>query len=90
MKDGESKFEEVTCDSGIRGWRGRLQDVYTDIDEFQAFSNIYNFADKLGYGTARGVWHANPLMEGSSIPSDLRVVHPTEQIVGSQEIEVGI
>ena len=65
---------KVKCKSGHIGWRAKLQENYSNFSEFEAYSSTYGIASSLGYKTAKGAWRANPLIEGSVIPEDLRRV----------------
>jgi len=62
------------CKSGLKGWEAKLQKIYTDFEEFVAYSNVYGIAKRLGFKTAKKAWDKNPTIEGSLNPSDLRVV----------------
>lgn len=66
---------KVKCKSGLTGWRMRLQAVYNgNLGDWLAYSCTYGLAQKLGYETAQDAWEANPMIEGSTDPSDYRVV----------------
>lgn len=66
---------KVVCKSGISGWRDYLQANYDDDKEtWMMFSETYGLADRLGYDSAEEAWDDNPIIEGSVIPSDFRVV----------------
>jgi len=67
-------MQKVRCKSGIMGWSGRLQDNYVDFDQFKYYASMYGLHTRLGYKTIKGAWKANPLFEGSVIPSDFRRV----------------
>jgi len=67
-------MRRVKCKSGCIGWQERLQKVYDDFDEWQRYSDCYGLAYKLGYKNASTAWKANPIVQGSSIPSDYRKV----------------
>ncbi len=72
----------VKCKSGIRGWRGRLQDQYDSKQEFLSYDGVYELAKRLGYASAEDAWDANPLVEGSVNPSDFRkVATPPPRII---------
>ncbi len=64
----------VICKSGLRGWRCRLQENYTNEAQFEAYAELYGLHTRLGYKTTRGAWLANPIVEGSVKPSDFRKV----------------
>ena len=69
-----NKIKQVVCKSGITGFQCNLQDNYTDFDEFEACSNIWRLHKRLGYKTAMDAWRANPVIQGSVIPSDFRKI----------------
>jgi len=64
----------IRCRSGLKGWEGRLQDQYSSFEEFVAYCEIYGNHARLGYGSPRSVWGANPTVQGSVIPDDYRRV----------------
>jgi hypothetical protein len=66
--------EKVVCKSGLTGWRGRLREVYANLSEFRGYNRDFGIARRLGYDSAVSAWTANPLIEGSVNPSDLRTV----------------
>lgn len=67
-------MKTVKTKSGLTGWRAHLQANYKCFSEFESYSNIYGLHERLGFKTAEEAWDANPLLEGSVNPSDLRVV----------------
>lgn len=60
--------------SGIMGWQDNLRHVFASLGEFQVYDNLYGYAKRLGYKSAKAAWRANPMVEGSVIPADLRKV----------------
>lgn len=76
MKRGyqSKRIYRVRCKSGIRGFRCRLQTNYNDFQEWESFSADYNLATRLGYKSTKAAWEANPVIEGSISPGDLRCV----------------
>lgn len=64
----------VRVTSGLIGYRCRLRASYDSFEQFEVFSEIYGLAERLGYLSAQAAWDANPVIEGSTIPSDFRVV----------------
>jgi hypothetical protein len=64
---------EVTTDSGLQGWKGRLQNGYADFEEFASYAGMYGLAERLGFQSAEEAWEANPTVQGSVNPSDFRV-----------------
>lgn len=67
-------MKTVKCKSGIKGWQGKLQKVYTSFDEFNSYSEMYGIAERIGYGSTIEAWEDNPTIQGSVNPSDLRKV----------------
>jgi hypothetical protein len=68
-------MERVTCASGLQGWQCRLRESYEGrFDVFRAYDEIYGIAQRLGFVSARAAWATNPVIQGSVIPDDLRVV----------------
>jgi hypothetical protein len=51
-------------------WRGRLRRQYSDFEEFQAYSETYGLAERLGYDTPEEAWKDNPMVQGSTNPRD--------------------
>ena len=68
---------QVKCKSGLIGWRKRLRASYDNsFDAWKVYATTYGLAQKLGYATSDGIeraWSENPLIEGSTDPSDYRV-----------------
>lgn len=67
-------MKRVKCKSGLTGYQCRLQKNYSSFEEFEAYSDTYGVSARLGYKTAEQAWKANPIIQGSVNPSDLRVV----------------
>jgi hypothetical protein len=67
-------MRQVTCKSGLKGWQDRLQAVYLDIAEWRAYCRNYGLHRRLGYRSAKAAWKANPVVQGSVVPSDYRKV----------------
>ena len=63
---------KVICKSGLCGWRMKLKKSYASFQEFVDYNKIYGLAKRLGYGSAKAAWAANPTIEGSIDPSDFR------------------
>ena len=66
----------VRCQSGAMGERSRLQSRYSSADEWHTYSVMYGIAKRLGFSACHPAWVANPVIESSVNPSDLRVVFP--------------
>jgi len=67
--------KRVTTQSGLEGYECRLQENYDDFADFEAHDNIYNLAKRLGYNSAQEAWDDNPLIQGSTDPTDFRKVN---------------
>jgi hypothetical protein len=60
--------------SGIKGWVAKLHKVYGNYDEFESYCGTYGIHTRLGFRSPKTCWKKNPTIQGSVIPSDLRVV----------------
>jgi hypothetical protein len=60
----------VRCRSGLKGWQGRLREVYSDYEEFRGYAESYGLHLSLGYKTPENAWRANPVVQGSVSPGD--------------------
>lgn len=58
----------------MKTWKSRLRDNYASLDEWKAYSDIYNLASRLGYDSDEAAWADNPMIQGSVNPSDFKVV----------------
>ncbi|HEX7413528.1 MAG TPA: hypothetical protein VF411_05735 [Bacteroidia bacterium] len=65
---------KVKCKSGLRGFQCRLQKNYNSFEEFETYSGIYNLVQRLKFQTAKQAWQENPMIQGSTIPTDFCVV----------------
>ena len=65
-------MRRIRCDSGLMGWRDRLQKVYTSFEEFESDASTYGLTDRLCFDSAEEAWDANPTIQGSVDPSDYR------------------
>jgi len=72
-------MKRVICKSGIRGYRCRLRRNYSSFEEFQIYAETYSLHSRLGFTPARSAWTANPMIEGSVVPSDYRRVRITRR-----------
>ncbi len=60
-------------------YRCRLRDNYdNDFEKFDAYAEMYGLHTRLGFETTEEAWEANPMIQGSVIPEDFRVVKPEE------------
>lgn len=67
-------MKKVICKSGAESWQAKLQKIYGNFEHFQCYCDIYNVHKRLGYKTPKTAWKANPTIQASVIPSDLRKV----------------
>ncbi len=65
-------MSRVRCDSGLSGWRCKLRKNYASFEEFETYDRVYGLASRLGYASASEAWDANPMIQGSTEPSDFR------------------
>lgn len=73
-----NNIKKVKCKSGLIGWRGSLRDVYSDFEDFEAYDSAFNIHSRLGYSDKNKCWEDNPIIEGSSLPSDFRIVNKND------------
>ena len=66
-------MKKIVCKSGLQGEQCHLRDIYVDFFEWQAYSNMYRLSKRLGFNSARIAWALNPVVEGSTNPSDFRL-----------------
>ena len=71
----------VTCASGLKGWQGKLRKQYSSFEEFKEYAETYNIHGRLGFETPEAAWEANPEVQGSTNPDDLRVVGEKTAVV---------
>ena len=69
---------KIQCDSGLMGWQDRLRKVYGSHGEFVSYDSIYNIARRIGFDCTEEAWDANPVIQGSTNPKDLRASRPEE------------
>lgn len=69
---------QVRCRSGLMGERSLLRTRYRDFEEFKAYCRNYGIHRRLGYRSMKAAWEANPVIESSTDPSDLRKVPAKE------------
>ena len=69
---------KIQCDSGLMGWQDRLRKVYGSHGEFVSYDSIYNIARRIGFDSTEEAWDANPVIQGSVNPKDLRASRPEE------------
>lgn len=65
----------VKCSSGLMGWQSKLRKVYdNDFETFKYYCEIYSIDKRLGYKKPETAWKANPTIQGSVNPTDLKKV----------------
>ncbi len=65
--------KSIICKSGIRGWRMRLREVYSNhYESWIANSAMFGLKERLGYKTHIGAWRANPIIQGSVNAKDFQ------------------
>ena len=62
------------CQSGLSGERSRLRSRYENFEEFAGYDSVFHLASRLGFGSAEDAWEADPCIESSVNPEDLRQV----------------
>ena len=63
----------VKCDSGEIGVQQKLRTIYDDYQDFLVYDKMFNIAKRLGYDNPKKLWDDNPLVQGSSNPSDFKI-----------------
>lgn len=74
-KNGYDTLDESTINEK---WQDKLQNVYSDFEEFEAFDSTYGLSKRLGFNSAKEAWDANPTVQGSTDPADFKVVGDKE------------
>ena len=64
----------VKCDSGEMGVQQRFKSIYDDYEDFLVFDKMFNIAKRLGYDNQKKLWDDNPIVQGSTNPSDFKIV----------------
>lgn len=54
-------------------WKDKIQDVYDSLDELIAIDDTYHLSTRLGFKSAEELWDANPMVQGSTDPSDYKL-----------------
>ena len=65
---------QAVCKSGLTGWKCNLQENYNSFQEFKEYCRVYAIHTRLGYKSMKKAWEENPLIKGSTIPSDLEII----------------
>ena len=58
----------------LNEWKGKLRNEYADFEEFKRYCEVYNNHKRLGFETPEEAWKANPIVSGSTDPSDYKKV----------------
>ena len=67
-------MKKVICKSGVTGWQAKLHKIYSSLDEFTRYCELYSIHTRIGFHSINNAWMRNPTIQGSVIPSDLRRV----------------
>lgn len=67
----ETKY--LRCDSGIHGSERPLIREYRDFEDFQGYCEVYGIHERLGFESPEEAWKYNPIIQSSTVPSDLRI-----------------
>ena len=70
----------VTCVSGLKGSQDKLQSRYANFEEFLDYCANYDLHTRLGFFSPEEAWDANPTIQSSVSPEDLRVVPDPETL----------
>ena len=70
----------VTCVSGLKGSQDKLQSRYANFEEFLDYCAVYDLHSRLGFFSPEEAWDANPTIQSSVLPEDLRVVPDPEAL----------
>lgn len=54
----------------IQVWRMRVREVYASLAELEHYDGIYGIAKRCKFRTCKALWHANPMIQGSTDPKD--------------------
>lgn len=72
--------KRVKCKSGLTGWQNRLQKNYNgSFEQFEAYCETWNVHARLGFDTPQAAWDENPIIQGSTDPTDFRVVKKSKK-----------
>jgi hypothetical protein len=55
-------------------YQSTLRANYSSFEEFEAYDQGYNLAERLGFESAQEAWEANPVIQGSVNPEDFKVI----------------
>ncbi len=82
------RTKKVKCKSGRMGEQYKLRKAYANFEEFEGYCENYAIHTRLGYKTPASCWKADPTVQSSTEPSDLRKVKvPKKQSLFDRENE---
>jgi hypothetical protein len=58
-------------------WTDRVRNVYSSLEDLQAYDEIYDIANRCGYQDPESLWDDNPLIGGSVNPRDFGLAGST-------------
>lgn len=63
-------MKRIKTKSGLDGYECRLQESYSS---FKYYCEIFSLHSKIGFKTPQEAWEANPVIQGSTNPSDFQI-----------------
>ena len=51
-----------------------MREVYSSLEELEQYNEMYGIAKRCQFRTCKAMWHANPLIGGSTDPKDFGLV----------------
>ena len=73
IKLSKSQWERIGKVAGwikTAKWVMRVQESYPSLEELEAYDQIYGIARRCGFGSAKELWDADPLIKGSVNPEE--------------------
>ena len=61
------------------GWNDKLHNVYSNFDEWKAYSETYGLHRKLGFDSPKEAWENNPHVKGGVNPAEYGLYKPKSQ-----------
>lgn len=55
-------------------WKKRVREVYSSLEELERYNEMYGVAKRCKFRTCKAMWHANPMIGGSTDPKDFGLV----------------
>jgi hypothetical protein len=62
----------------MKTWQMFVQQSYSSLEELKTYDEIYGIAKRCEYSSAEALWTANPMIGGSTNPSDFGVIQPNQ------------